>query len=75
VDGFGRVNGLVIDRADTMGLARFWGAVFGTSIGSVAGDSHHVDLKANDRVPLLRFQRVADPEGNGFCVISQSEDA
>jgi predicted enzyme related to lactoylglutathione lyase len=60
MDGFGRVNGLVIDGADTMALARFWAAVFGTSIESVAGDGHYVDLAANERVPLLRFQRVPE---------------
>lgn len=60
MDGFGRVNGLVIDGADTMGLARFWAAVFGTSIDSVGGNGHYVDLAANERAPLLRFQRVPE---------------
>jgi predicted enzyme related to lactoylglutathione lyase len=60
MEGFGRVNGLVIDGADTMGLARFWAAVFGTSVDSVAGDGHYVDLSPNGRAPLLRFQRVPE---------------
>ena len=60
MEGFGRVNGLVIDGADTMRLAWFWAAVFGTQIDSVEGDGHYVDLAPNDRGPLLRFQRVAE---------------
>ena len=60
MEALGRVNGVVIDGDDTMGLARFWGAVFGTSIDSVGGDGHYVDLAANDRTPLMRFQRVPE---------------
>jgi predicted enzyme related to lactoylglutathione lyase len=60
MDGVGRVNGLVIDGHDTFALARFWGAMFATEVESVANDGQYVDLMANDRAPLLRFQRVPE---------------
>lgn len=62
----GRVDGLVIDGDDTMALARFWAAMFGTEIASIANEgraneAHYVDIAGTDHTPLLRFQRV--PEG------------
>jgi predicted enzyme related to lactoylglutathione lyase len=61
----GRVDGLVIDGADTMALARFWAAMFGTEIASVANEghsneAHYVDVAATADTPLLRFQRVPE---------------
>lgn len=69
MEGFGRVNGVMIGGADTRGLARNGAPVFGASIDPVAGDGHMVDLIPNDLVPLLRVQRVPDQ----FCVIGPSE--
>jgi predicted enzyme related to lactoylglutathione lyase len=60
VDAIGSVNGLVIDGADTVGLARFWAALFGTEIATIAKDGHYVDVSANERTPVLRFQRVPE---------------
>jgi predicted enzyme related to lactoylglutathione lyase len=60
MDAVGRVNGLVIDGHDTLGLARFWCAMFGTEIDSIENDGQYVDLAATDRAPLLRFQRVPE---------------
>jgi predicted enzyme related to lactoylglutathione lyase len=62
----GRVDGLVIDGADTMGLARFWAGMFDTEIASIANEgepneAQYVDVAGNGDTPLLRFQRV--PEG------------
>jgi predicted enzyme related to lactoylglutathione lyase len=62
----GRVDGLVIDGADTMALARFWAAMFETEIESIANEgrsneAHYVDVAGTHDTPLLRFQRV--PEG------------
>ena len=61
----GRVDGLVIDGADTMALARFWAAMFDTEIASIANEgrpneAHYVDVAATDGTPLLRFQRVPE---------------
>src|SRR5262245_3641306 len=61
----GRVDGLVIDGADTMALARFWAAMFDTEIASIANEgeaneAHYVDVAAKDGTPLLRFQRVPE---------------
>lgn len=56
----GWVNALTIDGHDTMRLAEFWGAIFGTSIESVEADGHYVDLFATERSPVLRFQRVPE---------------
>jgi len=61
----GRVDGLVIDGADTMALARFWAAMFDTEIASIANEgapneAHYVDVAATDATPLLRFQRVPE---------------
>jgi predicted enzyme related to lactoylglutathione lyase len=61
----GRVDGLVIDGADTMALARFWAAMFDTEIASIANEgkaneAHYVDLAATGDAPLLRFQRVPE---------------
>jgi predicted enzyme related to lactoylglutathione lyase len=56
----GSVNGLVIDAADTFGLAAFWASILGTEIDEVANDGHYIDLLANDRTPVLRFQRVPE---------------
>jgi predicted enzyme related to lactoylglutathione lyase len=61
----GRVDGLVIDGHDTMALARFWAELFDTDIVSIANEgeaneAHYVDVAGNDRVPLLRFQRVPE---------------
>ncbi len=60
MEALGRVNGLVIDGADTMSLARFWAEVFGTDIDEASEDGRYVDLSPNDRAPLLRFQRVPE---------------
>jgi len=62
----GRVDGLVMDGADTMTLARFWAAMFDTEIAAVANEgqpneAHYVDVASTGNTPLLRFQRV--PEG------------
>ena len=59
----GRVDGLVIDGADTMALARFWAAMFDTEVASIANEgepneAHYVDVAATEGTPLLRFQRV-----------------
>ena len=61
----GRVDGLVIDGADTMALARFWAAMFDTEVASIANEGeanagHYVDVAATDGTPLLRFQRVPE---------------
>jgi predicted enzyme related to lactoylglutathione lyase len=60
MDAVGSVNGLVIDGHDTFALAAFWAAMLGTEISSVENDGQYVDLAANDRAPLLRFQRVPE---------------
>jgi predicted enzyme related to lactoylglutathione lyase len=64
----GRVDGLVIDGADTMALARFWAAMFDTEIASIANEgrdneAHYVDVAATADTPLLRFQRVPEAKG------------
>ena len=61
----GRVDGLVIDGADTMALARFWAAMFDTEVASIANEgepneAHYVDVAATEGTPLLRFQRVPE---------------
>ena len=61
----GRVDGLVIDGADTVALARFWAAMFDTEVASIANEgepneAHYVDVAATDGTPLLRFQRVPE---------------
>src|SRR5262245_44008072 len=61
----GRVDGLVIDGADTMALARFWAAMFDTEIEAITdegqpNEAHYVDVAAKDATPLLRFQRVPE---------------
>ena len=58
----GRVDGLVIDGDDTMALARFWAAMFGTEIASIANEgraneAHYVDVAGTDHTPLLRSSR------------------
>ncbi len=58
--GLGSVNGLVLDGADTDALAAFWSAVLGTSIDTVAGDGHYIDLAATEGFPILRIQRVPE---------------
>ena len=70
------MNGLVIDGADTHALAAFWCAVLGTSVDTVAGDGHYIDLAPVDppRVEYgWRYAVLADPEGNEFCAILRSE--
>lgn len=63
----GRVDGLVIDGADAMALARFWAAMFGTEIASIANggqnEAHYVDVAGTADTPLLRFQRVPEAKG------------
>jgi predicted enzyme related to lactoylglutathione lyase len=64
----GRVDGLVIDGADTMALARFWSAMFDTKIVSIANEgeaneAHYVDVAGTADTPLLRFQRVPEAKG------------
>ena len=49
--GIGQVNGLVIDGTDTHVLAAFWSAVLGTSVDSVEGDGHYIDLAPTDGFP------------------------
>ena len=61
----GRVDGLVIDGADTVALARFWAAMFDTEVASIANEgepneAHYVDVAATEGTPLLRFQRVPE---------------
>jgi predicted enzyme related to lactoylglutathione lyase len=61
----GRVDGLVIDGADTVALARFWAAMFDTEVASIVNEgepneAHYVDVAATDGTPLLRFQRVPE---------------
>ena len=61
----GRVDGLVIDGADTMALARFWAAMFDTEIAAISNDggdneAHYVDVAGTADTPLLRFQRVPE---------------
>jgi predicted enzyme related to lactoylglutathione lyase len=58
--GLGRVNGLVVDGADTHALAAFWSAILGTTIDSAEGDGHYIDLAPTDGFPILRFQRVPE---------------
>jgi predicted enzyme related to lactoylglutathione lyase len=65
VTAIGRVDGLVIDGADTMALARFWAAMFDTEIASIANEgrpneAHYVDVAGTDGTPRLRFQRVPE---------------
>src|SRR3954454_23935289 len=64
----GRVDGLVIDGADTMALARFWAALFDTEIAAVANEAgdneaQYVDVAGTADAPLLRFQRVPEAKG------------
>ncbi len=54
------MNGLVIDAADTHALAAFWCAVLGTSVDTVAGDGHYIDLAPTEGFPILRLQRVPE---------------
>jgi len=58
--GLGRVNGLVIDGADTHALAAFWSAILGTTIDAAEGGGHYIDLAPTDGFPILRFQRVPE---------------
>jgi predicted enzyme related to lactoylglutathione lyase len=60
VDPIGSVNALVIDGADTFGLAEFWSGVFATSMASSAGDGHYIDLEPTADGLTLRFQRVPE---------------
>jgi predicted enzyme related to lactoylglutathione lyase len=60
MSAIGSVNGLVIDGADTVGLARFWAAVFDSDVETIENDGHYVDVRASERTPLLRFQRVPE---------------
>ena len=60
MEAIGRVDGLVIDGRDTLGLATFWAALFDTEIAANENDGHYIDLAPNDRMPLLRFQRVPE---------------
>jgi predicted enzyme related to lactoylglutathione lyase len=64
----GRVDGLVIDGADTMALARFWAAMFDTEIAAISNEggeneAHYVDVAGTADTPLLRFQRVPEAKG------------
>ena len=57
----GSVNGLVIDCADPIELARFWSAMFATEIDSIEDDPpRYVDLRSRPGLPVLRFQRVPE---------------
>jgi predicted enzyme related to lactoylglutathione lyase len=61
VDAIGTVNGLVIDCADPIALARFWGAMFAVEVDAVDEDPpRYVDLRSRDGLPVLRFQRVPE---------------
>jgi predicted enzyme related to lactoylglutathione lyase len=60
MDPLGAVNGLVIDGHDTMGLAAFWSGVFATTVASIEGDGHYVDLHPTREGLTLRFQRVPE---------------
>ena len=60
MEGLGSVNGLVIDGADTHALAALWCAVLGTSVDTVAGDGHYIDLAPTESFPILRLQRVSE---------------
>ncbi len=61
VDPIGSVNGLVIDCADPVALARFWSSMFATEIDSIDDDPpRYVDLRSRPGVPVLRFQRVPE---------------
>src|SRR3954464_12466860 len=61
----GRVDGVVIDGADTMALARFWAALFDTEIAAISNEggdneAQYVDVAGTADAPLLRFQRVPE---------------
>jgi predicted enzyme related to lactoylglutathione lyase len=61
----GRVDGLVIDGADPMALARFWAALFDTEIAAISNEggdneAQYVDVAGTADAPLLRFQRVPE---------------
>lgn len=56
----GSVNGLVIDGADTFGLAAFWGGLFDTSIDSEENDGHYIDLTPTESGLTIRFQKVPE---------------
>ncbi len=61
VDPIGSVNGLVIDCAEPIALARFWSAMFATEIDSIEDDPpRYVDLRSRTGLPVLRFQRVPE---------------
>jgi predicted enzyme related to lactoylglutathione lyase len=61
VDPIGSVNGLVIDCADPIALARFWSAMFATEIDSIEDDPpRYVDLRSRPGLPVLRFHRVPE---------------
>src|SRR3954454_5976685 len=63
----GRVDGLVIDGADTMALARFSAALFDTEIAAISNEggdneAQYVDVAGTADAPLLRFQRVPEAQ-------------
>ena len=57
------MNGLVIDCADPIALAAFWGSVFATEVDAVEDEPpRYVDLGSRPDLPVLRFQRVPEPK-------------
>ena len=65
MNAIGTVNGLVIDCADPIALARFWSAMFATDVDSIEDEDEaprYVDLRPREGVPVLRFQRVPEPK-------------
>src|SRR3954470_6095568 len=63
----GRVDGLVIDGADTMALARFWAALFDTEIAAISNEggdneAQYVDVAGPAAAPLLRSRRAPEPK-------------
>ena len=61
MEPLGAVNGLVIDCADPIALAAFWGSVFATEVDAVEDEpTRYVDLRSRPGLPVLRFQRVPE---------------
>ena len=60
MDPIGTVNGVVIDGADTLGLATFWAELFATTVASNENDGHYIDLHPTNDGLTLRFQRVPE---------------
>ena len=53
---------LTIDCNEPERLASFWAALLGTEVDITMDDGRFVFLKRNDQLPVICFQRVAEPK-------------